>query len=138
MLAAWLRISYAAIFAIAIGQLVGVLRLVGDGAVGTDRSDTEVMLKVDAFHDIWNVSLVLFGAHLLLIGYLAYRSGVIPKFIGILLLVAGLGYLVDSFGAILIATYSFQVSTITFLGELLLMIWLLARGNRVRQLLPVD
>jgi hypothetical protein len=134
MLAAWLRISYAAIFAVAIGQLIGVLRLLGDEpylkTYSADQLHTEVMLKIDAFHDIWNASLVLFGMHLLLIGYLAYRSGVVPRFIGILLAVAGLGYLVDSFGTFLIATYSFQVSSVTFIGELLLLIWLLARGNR--------
>ena len=140
MLAAWLRISYAAIFAVAVAQLIGVLRLLGDEqylkSYSADQLHTEVMLKVDAFHDIWNVSLVLFGVHLLVIGYLAYRSGVVPRLIGILLVVAGLGYLVDSFGALLIASYSFQVSGITFIGEALLMIWLLARGNRSRQTLP--
>jgi hypothetical protein len=137
MLAAWLRISYAAIFAVAVSQLIGVLRLLGDEqylkSYSADQLHTEVMLKVDAFHDIWNASLVLFGVHLLLIGYLAYRSGVIPRLIGILLVVAGLGYLVDSFGAFLIASYSFQVSAITFIGEVLLMIWLLAKGNRTGQ-----
>jgi hypothetical protein len=141
MLAAWLRISYAAVFLVAIGQLIGVLRLLGDEqylkSYSADQLHTEVMLKTDAFHDIWNASLVLFGVHLLVIGYLAHRSGVVPRLIGILLAVAGLGYLVDSFGAILIASHSFQVSGITFIGEALLMIWLLARGNRSRQTLPM-
>ncbi|TDU90323.1 uncharacterized protein DUF4386 [Kribbella voronezhensis] len=138
MLAAWLRVGYAAVFAVAVGQLIGVLRLSGDGqylrSYSTDQLHTEVMLKVDAFHDIWTAGLVLFGAHLLLIGYLAYRSGRVPRLIGILVVIAGLGYLVDSFGAFLSVGYSLQISGVTFVGEALLMLWLLAKGRR--SLLP--
>ncbi|WP_198676400.1 DUF4386 domain-containing protein [Kribbella monticola] len=78
--------------------------------------------------------VVLFGAHLLLIGYLAYRSGRVPRWIGILVVIAGLGYLVDSFGAFLRVGYSLQISGVTFVGEALLMFWLLAKGRR--SLLP--
>ena len=66
----------------------------------------------------------------MLIGYLAYRSTIVPRWIGVLVVVAGLGYLVDSFAAFLIADPAFEVSTVTFIGEALLTLWLLVRGNR--------
>jgi hypothetical protein len=121
-LAAWLRVAYAGVFAVAVGQLLGVPRALD--------SPDEVLSQVNAFQDIWKVSLVFFGAHLLLIGYLAYRSATVPGWIGVLIVVAGLGYLIDSFAAFLIADPAFEVSTVTFVGEALLMVWLLVRRWR--------
>jgi hypothetical protein len=109
-LAAWMRLGYAAIFAVAIGQLVGVLPLVGNDqyltTFSTDQRSTDALLKIQAFEDLWSVGYVLFGLHLVLIGYLAYKSGYVPRVIGVLLAIAGGGYLVDSFGGLLIENYS--------------------------------
>jgi hypothetical protein len=38
-----------------------------------------------SFNDIWMAGLVPFGAHLLLLGYLAHRSGYVPRLLGTLL-----------------------------------------------------
>jgi hypothetical protein len=134
-LAAWLRLSYAAIFAVAISQLVGVLHLLSNGQYLTtfsmDQRRTEALLKIQSFQDTWDVSLVLFGLHLVLIGYLAYKSGYVPRILGVLLVVAGLGYLVDSFSGLLAASYSVSVAAFTFIGEPLLMLWLLVKGRTV-------
>ena len=50
---------------------------------------------------IWDVALIVFGVHLLLLGYLAYRSGYVPKVFGVLLVISGLGYLIDGFATVL-------------------------------------
>jgi hypothetical protein len=63
-------------------------------------------------------------------GYLAYRSGFMPKVLGILLAVAGLGYLADGLGAVLISGYSLGIGRFTFLGEVALILWLLIKGTR--------
>jgi hypothetical protein len=47
------------------------------------------------------MSLVIFGIHLILLVYLIYRSGYIPKIIGILLVIDGLGWVIDSLQAYL-------------------------------------
>jgi hypothetical protein len=99
-LAAWFRLSYAAVFAVAIGQLLGVLPLLDAGtpsAFTMDQRHTQALAKIEDFLNIWHVGLVLFGLHLVLIGYLAYRSGYVPRALGVLLVIAGAGYLVDSF-----------------------------------------
>jgi hypothetical protein len=124
-LAAWLRLAFAGVFLVAIGQLVGVVGLVAD------QRAADALASLNAFDDIWDVGLVLFGLHLALVGYLAYRSGYVPRFVGVLLVVAGLGYLVDSFGTILADGYSVEVAQVTFVGEALLMLWLLVRGHQL-------
>jgi hypothetical protein len=90
-----------------------------------------VLDVITDFHDIWTAGLVLFGSHLLLVGYLIYRSGFAPKPLGVLVAVAGAGYLVDSFGALLFSDYALSVGAVTFVGEFLLMLWLLLRNRTV-------
>jgi hypothetical protein len=136
LLAAWLRVAYAAVFAVAISQLAGVLPLLtapaGRTSESTDQRNAAALLKIDTFHDTWSIALVFFGVHLVLIGLLAYRSGYVPRPLGVLLVVAGVGYLVDSFVRLLVPGSSITVSVFTFVGEALFMVWLLAKGRRLR------
>jgi len=135
LLAGSLRLAYAAVFAVAVSQLAGALHLLSNAdylrTFTPDQLRTQALLKITDFHDIWTVGLVLFGVHLVLVGYLIYRSGFAPKLLGILVAVAGVGYLVDSFGALLYAGYAVSVSVFTFVGEVLLMLWLLIKGRTV-------
>jgi Domain of unknown function (DUF4386) len=121
-MAAWFRVCYAVVFLAGIAQLVLALGLLHD--------PTQALRAIETYTAIWNAALVLFAVHLLLIGYLAYRSGFVPRVIGILLLVSALGYLVDGFGVVLIAGYRLSISQFTFVGEPGLMVWLLVKGVR--------
>jgi hypothetical protein len=131
-LAAWFRLAYSAVFLVAISQLAGIPDLLAgaSSAFSAEQVEAQALLKVDAFHDIWFAGLVLFGAHLVLIGYLAYRSGYLPRILGVLLVLAGLGYAFDSAGRVL-SESALEVSTVTFVGEFLLCLWLLIRGRRM-------
>jgi len=135
MLAAWFRIAYAGVFMVAISQLVGVLRLLGTddylAVFGARQLHAEALLRINTFTDVWNAGLVLFGLHLLVIAYLAYRSGYVPRLLGVLLAIAGLGYMFDSFGAVLSRGSSPDVSAFTFIGEFLLALWLVGWGGRI-------
>jgi hypothetical protein len=88
-------------------------------------------LGINAFNDLWHVSLLLFGLHLLLIGYLAYKSSYVPRFLGVLLVISGLGYVVDTLGASLSQGSWADVSRFTFVGEFLLALWLVISGRRI-------
>ncbi|WP_371749984.1 DUF4386 domain-containing protein [Streptomyces sp. NBC_01283] len=107
------------------------------GAYSAEQLDAEALMRVDAFHDIWDAGLIFFGVHLLL-GSLAFRSGYAPRVLGVLLALAGLGYLVESFDAFLSAGCSAAVSVFTGVGELILMIWLLAKGRNIGSRLPIQ
>jgi hypothetical protein len=120
--AAWFRVAYAAVYLMAILQLVLALDLL-------DEPD-QAMRAIDAYHTIWLVGLLLFGVHLLLVGYLAYRSGFMAKVFGILLVVAGLGYVADSFAAVLRSGPTVSIAQFTFVGEVALIGWLLVVGRR--------
>jgi hypothetical protein len=120
--AAWFRVAYAAVYLVAIIQLVVALGLLGD--------PDQASRAIDAYDTIWLISLILFGIHLLLIGYLAYRSGFMAKVFGILLVIAGLGYIADGFVAVLVPGPSISIGQFTFVGEVALIFWLLIKGTR--------
>jgi hypothetical protein len=135
MLAAALRLVYSGVFMVAIAQLVGVARLLSNdtntAVFGADQVNAQALLGVLAYKDIWYVSQFLFGLHLLVIGYLAYRSGYVPRLLGALLAIAGLGYAADSIGTILSSGSWTDISSFTFLGEFLLALWLVIRARRI-------
>ncbi len=135
MLAAGFRVVYAAVFMVAISRLVGVLGLLGNddhlAVFGTDQVNAQALSKINAFYDVSGAGYVLFGLHLLVVGYLAYRSGYVPKLLGILVGIAGIGYAFDSFAAVLSASPSIEIGTFTFIGELLLALWLVIWGRRL-------
>jgi hypothetical protein len=134
MLAATLRVAFAVVFMVAISQLVGVLRLLDTqqlAALQPAQLHAQVLLAIDAFSDIWHAGLLLFGLHLLVIGYLAFKSGYVPKLIAVLVAIDGLSYAVDTFGTVLSPSPWTDTATFTFIGELLLGLWLVIRGRRL-------
>ena len=79
-----------------------------------------------------NVNFVFFGCYCLTLGYLVYRSSFLPRVLGVLLAVAGLAWLLNSFAAFLspalassLAPYPLAVGA---LGEIAFTVWLLIRG----------
>lgn len=77
------------------------------------------------------IAQVFFGLWLLPLGYLVFKSGFMPKIIGILLMVACFGYLIDVLTFFLVPGFEVVISEFTFVGELLLMLWLLIKGVNV-------
>lgn len=116
-LAAWFRLTYAAVFLVAIAEL--------SAAVGSPRA----LALIDEFRGVWDLGLVLFGVHLVLVGYLAHRSRNVPTVLGVLVAVAGLGYVVDGAATVLVADYSVNLAAVTFVGEVLLMLWLVVKAR---------
>lgn len=76
---------------------------------------------------IWGM---FFGLHLLVLGYLVYRSGYLPKVIGGLLVFVGLVYLTQSFGNILLPNAKAVFTAMGSLGflEIAFPVWLLIKG----------
>jgi hypothetical protein len=133
VLAAVCRGIYAAIFAVAISQLVAAARLLSAGRLSGQADlqlQSQVLAETRQFDDIWSRELALFGLHLLLIAWLAFVSGFVPRFVALLVALAGTGYLVDSVGGLLHATYTFELASLTSIGEVVLMIWLLLFAAR--------
>jgi hypothetical protein len=135
VLMAWARLVFAVIFAVAVVNLLSAVHLVTDptyrAAFEPTQLNAQMMASLNAFNAGWAVALVFFGIHLILIGYLALKSGYMPKLVGILLVIAGLGYAADSFILFLVPDYVATAALFTFVGELVLALWLVIRGKTI-------
>ena len=91
------------------------------------------MVFLDLYHAGYVIAQVFFGLWLLPLGYMIYRSGFIPKIIGVLLMIACAGYLADVATFFLAPDFSVVLSVFTFIGEVALMLWLLVMGVNVER-----
>ena len=138
LLAAWLRLVYAAMLGIALLNFVIVLILLSGAdylvVLETDQLYAQMLMFLNAFYDMWSLGLIIFGLHLVLLGYLVFKSDYVPRILGILLLVGGLSYLFDNFGKFLFPGYDLNIAMILGWGEFLLMLWLLIKGAKIPEL----
>jgi hypothetical protein len=132
VLLGWLRLAYAAAFAMALVNLLDVAQLLGGAEHSTlqpEQLRAQVMVSITSFDNGWvGIALAIFGLHLLGLGYLLFKSVHFPRFLGMLVVIAGGGYLADSFARILVPDFAFTFSLITFVGEALLIFWLFWRA----------
>ena len=146
LLTAWFRLTYAVLFG---GALVFffALELVSGadylGAFETGQREAQVTLYLDAFNDLWLIGLLCFGIHLALLGYLILESGHIPTALGILLVLAGTAYVINTLANTLLSNYDdYEAVFVTIvavpsvIGELAFPIWLLLRGGKEPLALP--
>jgi Domain of unknown function (DUF4386) len=85
-------------------------------------------LSLDAGH----VALVFFGVFQLFLGYLIYKSTFLPRLIGVLIAVAGVGWL--TFLSPPLANYLLTIlEAVGFAAEASLMLWLLVMGVNVQR-----
>jgi len=82
------------------------------------------------------IAQIFWGIWLFPMGYLAYRSGYIPRIIGVLLMIGCFGYLSDSMLYILNIDAGITVSEYTFIGEVLLPVWLILKAKKIQQMHP--
>jgi Domain of unknown function (DUF4386) len=76
-------------------------------------------------------SLVFFGPFCLLLGYLIFRSTFLPRILGVLMMFAGLGWLL--FRSPLGDALSIYLKTLGFVAEASLMLWLVVKGVNVER-----
>ena len=91
------------------------------------------MFFLDLHHNGYWISQIFFGAWLFPLGYLVYKSGFLPRILGIVLMVECFGWLMFPiqfffFPGNLVLTY--LSSAIGFIGEFSLMLWLLIMGAK--------
>ncbi len=142
LLTAWLRLVYIAILAISILNYVKVLLLINGSdyisALTTVQFQSQVMLHLTAFDEMWSIGLIVFGLHVGVLGYLSFKSGYIPKTFGVLLIIAFAGYIITNLGNLLVPGYDNYKRLLGFifllpmLSEVALGLWLLIKGGKVQ------
>ena len=101
------------------------------------QRDALAMLFLRLHHQGVVVNEIFWGLWLLPLAFLVIRSGFLPRFLGVWLIINGFAYLITSLTGLLLPQYENMVSNITFpalLGELAFMLWLLIRGAKVQLL----
>ncbi len=80
----------------------------------------------------FGVALLALGPYFLVTGYLIFRSGYLPKTIGVLYQIAGVAYLTNSFALILAPHFADRVFAAiagpALIGEASFCLWLLVKG----------
>lgn len=93
-LSSFLRIIYTIILGIAIYNLPQILSVINHqlAEAGINSRNADVMNYLSSFESIWSKGLIVFGLHLMALGYLAFTADYVPKVWGILLILAGISY----------------------------------------------
>jgi len=137
LVTAWFRLVYTVIALVALLNLVTVFRLLNTSAYLTvfqpDQLRAQAMLSLDAFRYQWYFGLLFFAIHLGLLGYLVIKSNYIPSILGVLLIIAGLGYMLTTLKPYLFPDIHLDFAKYTFYGELIFMLWLLIKGSRIKE-----
>ena len=142
LLTAWFRLVFLTIWVSVFYQLLNIPQLLSGAeylkAFETDQLHAQVMMAIDAFSVGWKVSLIFFGMHILLPGYMVIKSDSMSKIIGVLLIIASAGYFLDSFAQFLLPNYMdyetmfLAIVAITgIIGETSFLVWLLIKGVKV-------
>jgi hypothetical protein len=84
------------------------------------------LMFLKLYGQLFNISFVFFGFYCLLIGYLIFRSTFLPRILGVLMAIAGLGWLTFLSPALTHALSPYILAA--GLGEVLLTLWLLVAG----------
>ena len=123
---AWLRFFYTIILGIAISRLIMV-----------SISYENLIYNLNLFNEIWSFGLTIFGLHLICLSYLFYNESVWNKLISLLLILAGIGYLITYIGELVLPNFGNYKQTIEMifmapmiLGEIGFAIWLLIKGGK--------
>jgi hypothetical protein len=139
LLAAWFRLVFVAIFGYSFVNYFSVLQLFSGAeylkVFETNQLQSQAMLLLNTHNFAVNISYVFFGLHIFLLGYLILKSEYIPRIIGIFLLIASCGYLINCFGNFLSSAYANNktvflvfVAIPAMISELSLTLWLLFKG----------
>lgn len=142
LLAAAFRMTQTAVIGINLLNMLQAVRIVDDaeylGSFGTDHTDALALLYLDAHRYGYILGLAFFGVSTLIIGYLALASKQMPRALGVLLVLAGAGYLVDTFSFFVVPGYDGSASPFVLapalVAEIWFALWLLTRGRRLDDL----
>ena len=122
----------------ATNLFTSILTLVVVGGAGylsvfeQEQQEALALLFQDANNYVILIWGLFFALHLVLLGWLVYKSGFFPKIPGILLALAGIGYFAQSFGVMVAPNLSDTLETVVVVlaipGELVFALWLLIKG----------
>lgn len=135
LIAAAFRLVMTAIHGLNLLNAFMVLRLLASpdlrASFGGAQLPALVRLFLDAHHDGFAIGIVFLIPHVFILGYLIVVSGYIPRLLGVLFLLAGCGYLIDSAAQLVVPGYGATPALLALpiaVAEIAFPLWLLFGG----------
>lgn len=141
LLAAFFRLMHAAVVSVAaLAYFAPLLLLRGEQHLATFTAEQLQALSLVALRmhgQGYNIGLLFFGIHCLLVGWLIFRSTFLPRVLGPLMAIAGLCYLINSFATFLAPAFKAQIYPLILMpagvAELSFMLWLIFAGVNAKR-----
>jgi hypothetical protein len=112
---------------------LAVLRLLNGpehlAAFTTDQLHAQAMFFLDLRSYGMSVAQIFWGLWLFPLGYLVYRSGFLPRILGVLVMIGGVGYLFDVVAFLRFPDSNVAISQFMFVGEVVFPVWLVVKGG---------
>lgn len=103
-------------------------------AYSAEQLEALAYLSIDLYQTGFVTAQLFFGTWLFPLGYLVYRSGFLPRFLGALLILDGFGVLIWFVQGLLLPTHEsiiYPGLAVSFVAEVGLALWLLIKGVKV-------
>ena len=100
---------------------------------GADQLQALMMFFLNLNEQGVIIASIFWGLWLFPLGYLIYKSGYFPRILGVLVTMAGFGYLIGSFTHFLLPNYEAIASVLEIMtfGEVLFMGWVVLKGAKL-------
>jgi len=124
----------------ALNQFATLLLLSGAGYLtifGADQLNALAMLFLNLHKYGYTIAQIFFGLWLLPLGYLIFKSGYFPRILGILVMIACFGHLLEFFQVFLFPGYeviAYPGLVAAMIGEFSFMFWLLIKGAKIPEM----
>lgn len=125
---------------VGVSHHIQVLHLLGDASylqnIPVNALQTQVMFSLAAFNSCATVTNIFAGLWLFPFGYLVVKSNLLPKLLGILLLLGGAGYLYEFIAGFIVEAGAapWYVGLVSNLGIFATALWLLVVGARTKKI----
>ncbi len=141
LVAAWSRLVYTVFLGVAAIFFFQALAFYDSTAVadvmGAAERNAQALVGLDLFNSAWLIGLAAFGLHLIVLGFLVARSAGTPRWLGLLMIVAGAAYIIDTTAHTVLADYAdhadaflAMVAVPSVVAEGWFGLWLLTRARR--------
>lgn len=99
-----------------------------------EQIHAQVMLLAHLHDYGFGLGLIFFGCACIGYGVLIFKSKYFPKFVGVLMMIAGASYFINSLTLLLAPSFSgvvFPILVLSFIGELTFALWLILKGVKL-------
>jgi hypothetical protein len=133
LLCAWFRLVYTALAMVALFNFLYAFHLANLQGVEDVYKQQQVLHLVNARRFGMHLAYIVFGFYLILAGILIWKASYIPKVFGVLIILAGVSWIMISLKPYFFKGYDFSWMMYFGIGELIFGIWLLIKGTRIKE-----